>query len=95
MVIEARDGSEALTMAAKDSGIIDLVLSDIVMPRMNGLEFAAKLRTIAPKVRIVFMSGYAEYDPDRLEMLGMGSGLVRKPFTADGLARIVRGVLDR
>ncbi len=90
-VLDAGDGREALRLA-QGAGDIDLLITDVVMPRMTGRELADKLRTTAPLLRVLFMSGY----PGSLgEQLGRNVDLLEKPFTSLTLVSRVRQALDR
>ena len=88
-VIEARYGSEALDLAAEHP-VIDLVLSDVVMPGLSGPEVVLRLREARPEIVPLFMSGYA---PESEGPLG-GAELVRKPFTGPALLAAIRRALD-
>ncbi|MDB4964700.1 MAG: hypothetical protein JWN44_389 [Myxococcales bacterium] len=88
-VLEARDGADALTIANRFDGPIDLLLSDVVMPRMDGVELARRLADTRPSMKVVHMSGY----PGDARS-GDGTPFLGKPFDRDGLARRVRHVLD-
>ena len=90
-VLEAGDGREALDVAAAHAGSIDLLVTDVVMPRMNGRELAARL-TAARSLRVVYMSGYTETHPIRGR--APGAAFLQKPFSPLVLARTVRAVLD-
>jgi PAS domain S-box-containing protein len=88
-ILEASQGDEALRLAAAYEGPLHLVLTDVVMPGMQGLELAKRLKTIR-QTPILFMSGYAgsmggQHGPEM--------AYIQKPFTADGLVRKVREVL--
>jgi CheY-like chemotaxis protein len=61
-VLEAADGPEALELAERHQGSIDLLLTDVRMPRMNGVELAGRLRATRPSLRVLFMSGLADAD---------------------------------
>jgi CheY-like chemotaxis protein len=74
-VIEAANGSEAID-AAKIAERIDLVVTDIRMPKMDGIAMANELRALQPSIRIVFVSGY----PVDVESLGPNSCMLAKPF---------------
>jgi CheY-like chemotaxis protein len=87
-VIVAADGVEALALGVRDE--IDLVVSDVVMPRMGGLALAAALREKRPELRVLFASG----DPPELSRLDPRDRLLRKPFLITDLLRAVREVLD-
>jgi PAS domain S-box-containing protein len=90
-VLHAGDGKEALA-AAQTAGRIDLLITDVVMPRMTGRELAERLRVSAPSLRVLFMSGY----PGSLgEQLGRNVDLLEKPFTSLTLVNRVRQALDR
>jgi CheY-like chemotaxis protein len=91
-VIEASDGREALEVAADFAERIDLLLTDVVMPHMNGSELAARLAR-ERGVRVLYMSGYTETVMVRGDAVA-GSGFLQKPFSPLGLARAVREVLD-
>lgn len=92
-VIEAADGREALALATADPGI-DVVITDLVMPRMGGLELAQALRQQRPDLPVVFVSGYTE---NGLAGRGLerGAALVNKPFTPRELLRALRSALKR
>jgi len=93
-ILEARDGNDAMRVAAQRGDAIDLVLSDVIMPGMGGRELARSLATTRPGLPILFMSGYNEEG----ELAGtggdLGDGVLAKPFTAETLARQVREALD-
>jgi CheY-like chemotaxis protein len=92
-VIEAEDGVTALEVARTHRGLIDLLLTDVVMPRMSGPELAAELQRELPGLRVLFMSGYAR-DAFDGGALGADVNFLAKPFTPDRLASRVRQVLD-
>lgn len=86
-VIEAGDGVDALDRWPSDGGV-DVVVTDVIMPRMGGRILVERLRAMRPDLPVVFMSGYAE-DP-----VGLPSALfLEKPFGADGMATIVATAL--
>jgi two-component system, cell cycle sensor histidine kinase and response regulator CckA len=94
-VLEAGDGAEALALVGASERAPDLVVSDVVMPRMGGLELAGQVGAIAPDTLFLFASGYSEnaiYDgATRVR----GVHFIAKPYGLDALARKVRDVLDR
>jgi len=92
-VIDAQDGVEALRVAQSFAGPIHLLLTDIVMPHMNGRDLAEKLTAARPDTKVLFMSGYTDHAVVHRE-LSAGTPFLQKPFTPDGLARKVRGLLD-
>lgn len=93
-VLEARDGVEALEVAANHGDDIDLLLTDVVMPRLGGRDLARRLAERRPEMRALFMSGYAESEIAHRGLLVPGIAFLEKPFTADALAAAVRSVLD-
>jgi nitrogen-specific signal transduction histidine kinase/CheY-like chemotaxis protein len=93
-VLEARDGADALDVAAQAAGPIHLLLSDAVLPQMKGRELAQRLSVSRPGLKVLFMSGYAEAAAREEAVLGRGEPFLVKPFPADILARKVREVLE-
>jgi len=91
-VLEASDGQDAIRVAAEHPGPIHLLLTDVVMPGMNGCELAAGLGALLPGMKIMFMSAY---DRDFLVARGLNptGPVVTKPFTVEYLARRVAMVL--
>jgi DNA-binding response OmpR family regulator len=92
-VLEAAGGDAALSLAADDPIGIDLLISDVVMPGMNGPDLAARLRELRPSMRVLHMSGYTSGigGPDRRDEL---PELIEKPFTAAELVARVRALLS-
>jgi two-component system cell cycle sensor histidine kinase/response regulator CckA len=93
-ILEARDGKEALALSKVHVPGIDLLLTDVVMPGMNGRELAERIWFTRPETRVLYMSGYTDlrvFDP---EILDPGSAFLHKPFTYAELAGKVREVLD-
>ena len=90
-VIEASDGAEALEVAVAHAGRVHLLLTDIIMPKVNGLVLAERLLRERPDLSVLYMSGYVERSilmakhPDSI--------LLQKPFTPDSLIKAVRQVL--
>jgi CheY-like chemotaxis protein len=91
-VLEAPDGEEALQLA-KGPARIDLLLTDVVMPRMSGSDLVARVREFRPDMRIVYMSGYTHDMIDHHGVFEPGTAFLQKPFSARVLARTVRDVL--
>jgi hypothetical protein len=90
-ILTAADGIEALALA--DTRNVDLVVTDVVMPRLGGKALVRALRQTNPRLRALFVSGHLEHasDPGALDD---GERLLRKPFPLEGLRRAVREVLD-
>ena len=93
-VLEASDGEAALMLAARHPGAIDLLLTDVVMPEMNGRQLAERLTALRPGLKVLYMSGYAGDAVTRRGVLEQGMAYLQKPFTPDALARKVREVLN-
>ncbi len=94
-VLEARHGADALLVSREYPHKIDLLLTDVVMPEMNGLRLAEVIRAERPDTQIVFMSGYTRDEVDRKGLTEPGVTLIHKPFTVNELALLVRGTLDQ
>ena len=94
-VYVAGGGVEALTIALDPETLIDAVVTDVVMPGMNGRELVERLIESRPGMRSLLMSGYTDDDILRRGVLHGETAFLQKPFTPEQLARKVRGVLDR
>jgi PAS domain S-box-containing protein len=94
-VLEAGNGEEALTIADAWSGRIDLLLTDLVMPKMNGRQLAEVLAARRPGIRLAFMSGYTADAYGRETSPLPGAPFLQKPFDGTGLRRTVRSALER
>jgi two-component system, cell cycle sensor histidine kinase and response regulator CckA len=93
-VLEARDGEDALRVAGGESGHIDLMVTDVVMPGMNGRELAERLLAIRPRTRVLYVSGYTDDALSQHGILDQELAFLAKPFAPETLARSVRQVLD-
>jgi two-component system, cell cycle sensor histidine kinase and response regulator CckA len=93
-IIEAKNGDEAIAACLSHKERIDLILSDIVMPRMNGRDLAQRAGKIHPEAMLLYMTGYASHKLGSTELLELGTPFIQKPFSADTLAQRVRSVLD-
>jgi CheY-like chemotaxis protein len=94
VVLEARNGREALDVLGRRHGI-DLVLTDVVMPDMGGLELSERVAARHPGVRIVYMSGYTEGDKLQPGLRNSPYPFLQKPFSPENLALRIRETLDR
>jgi signal transduction histidine kinase len=93
-VLTARDGHEALSLSAAHNARIDLVLTDVVMPRVSGRELAESIVAQRPNVRILYMSGYTDDVIIRKGLHDPSASFIEKPFTSASLAERVRQRLD-
>ena len=94
-VLEAHSGEDALHLSEKFSGTIQLVLTDVVMPRMSGRELADRLRAVRPDSKVLFMSGYTDDTVVHHGILDEGIEFLQKPVTPDALMRRIREVLGQ
>lgn len=94
-VLEARDGEDAITFCKNYNKPIHLILTDVIMPKMNGKELVEKLKSIYPEIKSLFMSGYTENAIAIHGILEEGIQYLQKPFTVESLARKVRDVLNK
>jgi signal transduction histidine kinase/ActR/RegA family two-component response regulator len=94
VVLEARGGDEALGYVDDDSKRIDLLLTDVVMPGMNGRDLARRLIERRPSLRVLYMSGHADRAIVRHGVIERGLHFIQKPFSPDSLLRKVRITLD-
>jgi two-component system cell cycle sensor histidine kinase/response regulator CckA len=94
-VVEARTSGEALAYVESNPGGVDLVLSDVVMPVLNGRELSQRLARVAPLLPVLFMSGYTGEDVVQRGLLDADAPFEQKPFSPESLARKVREMLNR
>jgi len=93
-VLDAPGGPEAVEIFERHEGPIDLLVTDAVMPGMSGRELAERLTMLSPKLKVLYMSGYAEEPVGGDRPLRTGTAFLSKPFTVDALAQSVRELLD-
>jgi CheY-like chemotaxis protein len=92
-VLTAQDGAHALLASREEAGVIDLLITDVVMPGMSGPELADRILLQRPRTKVLFISGYTA---DAIDHHGVGDGgtsLLHKPFTSEALSWRVREVL--
>ena len=92
-VLESSNAKEALQIASSHDGPIDLLLTDIVMPEMNGADLAQRMLARQPDLVTIFMSGYAEHDVLKKAKLSSAAH-IQKPFTIDALLSRVSEALN-
>jgi two-component system cell cycle sensor histidine kinase/response regulator CckA len=93
-VLQANNARRGLEVAQQHQGPIHLLLTDVVMPGMNGATLAEKLAASRPETKVLYMSGYADRAIGPHQILDSGADLLEKPFTRDSLTRKVRAVLS-
>jgi len=97
-VLEARDGEEALRIAEGHTEPIHLLLTDVTMPRLNGVELAGRLTRQRPDTKVLYMSGFALVGAQTEQLSGPGlqpgDPILPKPFSTEALTRKVREILD-
>jgi PAS domain S-box-containing protein len=92
-VLDASNGNEAVTVSQQHHGVIELMVTDVVMPLLGGRELAEKLALTRPDMRVLYMSGYTDDAIVRHGVLDGRASFLEKPFTPDGFARKIREVL--
>ncbi len=95
MVYTASTPSEALCLAQEHSDEIDLLITDVVLPEMNGRTLAEQVSLINPAIKCLYMSGYTADVVVNLDVLSEGARFIQKPFLMNNLASKVRMVLDQ
>ncbi|MFH2125319.1 MAG: PAS domain S-box protein, partial [Pseudomonadota bacterium] len=93
-VLAANTPSEAMALAEQHPGAIDLLLTDVIMPQMNGKDLALRLQTLYPKLKYVYMSGYTANVIVHHGVLDQGVHFIQKPFYKKDMAKMVRKALD-
>jgi len=92
-VFQASGGEEAMALARRGDTVIDLLLTDIVMPEMSGVELADRMEKERPGMLILFMTGYAEEVVVNEGILGKHRECIGKPFTQEQITKRVRKIL--
>ncbi len=93
-VLVAKNGREALQVLGAGEAV-DLVITDIVMPEMDGYALHAEVSRLYPDLKFIFVSGYPDQDPDRPSAAELSVEFVQKPFNFDELHAVIRGLLDQ
>lgn len=94
-VIEARSAESALQLFRGEKDRVDIIVSDIVLPRMSGLALVKEMQQLKPDVRVLYVSGYTENAFLQAGTFDPGMELLEKPFAPEALVRRVRAILDR
>jgi PAS domain S-box-containing protein len=93
-VLVARNGEEALSISKRRKEPIHLMVTDVVMPQMNGRELAKRITQLRSGIRVLYISGYSDDFVAHRQALDSRTAFLQKPFTSEALARKVRQVLD-
>jgi len=93
-ILTAENGEEALNIIQQQKDQIQLVLTDVVMPKMGGKDLSENLKSVLPKVPLIYMSGYTDNADIIDDLAGSEIHFIQKPFTPYGLSKKVREVLD-
>jgi two-component system cell cycle sensor histidine kinase/response regulator CckA len=93
-VLAAESGREALELVRNYDGAIDLLITDVMMPDMDGPELVRQLSTIRPDTRTLFMSGYMDDTLGERGVLSSNANFIQKPFSPRTIAQKVRDILD-
>ena len=94
IVLEAKNGTDALVIAREYKGPIHLMIADVVMPNMGGARLAAELTPERPEMKVLFVSGYAETTVQRHGAIDVTARFLQKPFSLRTLAQKIREILD-
>jgi CheY-like chemotaxis protein len=94
-VLNSKDVDDALAIASKHAGQIDLLVSDVVMPGLNGPDLAQRIVPLRPSLRVLYVSGFSGLADSSIGSLSGNASLLPKPFTPQALAARVRECLDR
>jgi len=92
-VLDVRDAGEASLVCQESSDPISLLLTDLVLPEINGRTLAERLLTVRPEMKVLYMSGYGEIAIGIDAVLEPEANYLQKPFTAETLSRAVRAAL--
>ncbi len=93
-VICVDDAESSFDIVTKYDGTIDLLLTDVIMPKINGKQLYKKIKTIMPDIKVLYMSGYTDNVIAKHGVLDTGINFIQKPFSMQGLLKKVRNVLD-
>jgi DNA-binding NtrC family response regulator len=94
-ILQAGNARQAMDVAVRHQGRIDLLATDLVMPLMSGRELAQTLQPQFPRMKVLYLSGYTDDDMVRHGILHFEVNFLPKPFTPSSLAKKVRQVLDQ
>jgi signal transduction histidine kinase len=93
-VLAAANGADALALSGGHAGPIDVLVADVVMPKLGGPALTKQLLPLRPDMKVIYISGYADEALGDRRVLEAGAAFLQKPFTLDNLVRKVREILD-
>lgn len=93
-VIEAANGEQALAIFGNHLPAVELLVTDVVMPRMGGSVLVDRLRSLKPELKVLFVSGYEDSGESAAERMDPRAAVLNKPFSAQQLTQKVREALD-
>jgi len=93
-ILSAADGVEGLRLCRQHNGTIDLMVSDIVMPRLTGLQLSDQVRAAHPEIKVLFITGFADEFPELGTLIKIGTSILEKPFLPSELLRRVEDTLN-
>jgi len=93
-VLMAEDGEEAIERVSEFGEKVDLMVTDVIMPRLGGPETVRRLRAMEPDLKVVYVSGYSEEDPGMNDLAEPNTLFLRKPFGLEELCRTVQSLLE-
>jgi CheY-like chemotaxis protein len=93
-VLEAQNGEDAVGISKGCDGPIELMITDVIMPRMGGREAAEQIRLSRPQMKIIYMSGYSDTAILDDDILDKEMNFIQKPFSPEKLTHLVRRVMD-
>jgi len=93
-VLVADSPSDALRLSDQYANVIQLMVTDVVMPQLGGAQLAQRLLAKRPLLKVLYVSGYTDGSIESYGVLQQGSAFLQKPFTSELLTRKVRDVLD-
>ena len=94
-LLSSADGAEALGLCQQHDGAVDLVVSDIAMPRFNGLELSERIRATRPETKFLFITAFGDQFPELRERIKYDAGMLEKPFLPSELLRKVEDTLNQ
>jgi DNA-binding NtrC family response regulator len=94
-VLAAANGEQALRLAGEHAGRIDLLVTDVIMPGLSGIELSRHMLRMDPQIAVLLVSGYAGNEITALAELGPNVQFLQKPFDVTSLTASVRGALDK